>query len=79
MLLLFSSNVHNVHKHSPTEESIEMGGNLVCQIKFFVLQSCAEELLLLLEIKVRKYCRARKSSQISLQVDPDFKEFHFFV
>lgn len=54
VFFLFSSNGHDVHKHFSTEESIEMGGNLVCQIKFFSLQSCAEKSLLLVEKKVEK-------------------------
>lgn len=74
----FCSNVHNAHKHSSTEDTLEMGGNLVRQIKFFVLQSCAEKSVLLVEIRLRKYHRASKSSQISLQVDSNFfKELSF--
>lgn len=45
---------------------------LACQIKFFVMQSCAEKLLLLVDIKLRNYCRASKSSWTGLRVDSDF-------
>lgn len=31
-----------------------MGGNLLCQIKFFILQSCAEKSLISVQIKVEK-------------------------